>query len=468
MPERVGTGRPTKVLEGAWPGRSALQWTDGDAARGWAVMERVAAVAGLLILGLRINLPQGLTVGYAFALAFAPVWLSVVRRYRRAPTMFVLGVLMLLSGFVLTALSAQTHTISVRTLSGQVFLLIGTLAGAGFMLWTRSVIGVRWTVAVYAVGLLLGVSPNGALYDSNPWKYGYAAAASVLILSLAGVVRRRWGELLVLTVLAVVSSLTDARSAFGLLLLTILAVAWQMRPAHPKRSINAASTALAVAGIFVVVYNLGRALILDGYLGQTTQQRSIQQVHDAGSLLLGARPELGATVALMEHQPRGFGLGAVPNLQEILIGKSGMIRLGYQPNNGYVENYMFGSSFELHSIFGDLWAHYGVVGVAASILFVTAVVVRLVSFISTGKASAVLVFVAAQALWNVAFSPLYSSAAFLMLLLGLLWEERSPRTFALNGIPVARRPYTLSTGRNGRRGTGYPGQRRSSPRHRGL
>ena len=36
-----------------------------------------------------------------------------------------------------------------------------------------------------------------------------------------------------------------------------------------------------------------------------------------------------------------------------------MAYIGYDPNNGYVEKWMFGHGYALHSTFGDLWAIYG-------------------------------------------------------------------------------------------------------------
>src|SRR3712207_9122030 len=43
--------------------------------------------------------------------------------------------------------------------------------------------------------------------------------------------------------------------------------------------------------------------------------------------------------------------------------KAGMAQIGYQPNNGYVETYMFGGQFKLHSVIGDAWAYFGVAGI---------------------------------------------------------------------------------------------------------
>ena len=39
-----------------------------------------------------------------------------------------------------------------------------------------------------------------------------------------------------------------------------------------------------------------------------------------------------------------------------------MSALNYDPNNGYVEQYLFGQGYEVHSVLGDLWIHFGVAG----------------------------------------------------------------------------------------------------------
>jgi hypothetical protein len=156
-----------------------------------------------------------------------------------------------------------------------------------------------------------------------------------------------------------------------------------------------------------------------------TQQRSVQQLNETGSLILGGRPELAATVALMRDQPMGFGFGTVPSHHDVTVAKTGMANINYDPNNGYVEKNMFGNGYSLHSVFGDVWAHSGLVGLALVATLLVLVVLGLGRRLSVGNASALLLFVSVKTLWNLFFGPFYSSIAILELTLALVLLPRT-------------------------------------------
>jgi hypothetical protein len=135
-----------------------------------------------------------------------------------------------------------------------------------------------------------------------------------------------------------------------------------------------------------------------------------------------------ATLALIYHHPMGFGSGTIPNYDDITIAKTGMSKINYNPNNGYVETWMFGHGYALHSMFGDLWATYGVVGLAFSAFVLFAVLRRLGQTLVNRTASAVLLYASALTLWNVFFAPFYSGLKMLILVfaLGLLRRPTAP------------------------------------------
>ena len=152
------------------------------------------------------------------------------------------------------------------------------------------------------------------------------------------------------------------------LMIAAILILWQMLP-KPRTRRTSALTTVAVFGLItVLIYNLATTLLLEGYLGQQAQERSIDQIDSSGSLIVGGRPELAASIALFLNQPMGFGSGTIPTQSDILVAKTGMAAVGYQPNNGYVETFMFGGGFELHSVAGDLWALFGLPGLAFVIL----------------------------------------------------------------------------------------------------
>ena len=157
----------------------------------------------------------------------------------------------------------------------------------------------------------------------------------------------------------------------------------------------------------VVVYNLGQALILDGFFGEETQQRTTRQIAEAGSLILGGRPEMGATLNLMRNSLLGFGSGTIPNYNDIRAAKQGMNFLGYDPGNGYVERWMFGNGYRLHSAFGDLWALYGLLGLFFAFFTLWLALRRLGTALVNRTASGALIFGTALVAWNTFFTPLY-------------------------------------------------------------
>jgi hypothetical protein len=190
---------------------------------------------------------------------------------------------------------------------------------------------------------------------------------------------------------------------------------------------------VGLAALSLVVYNLGQTLVLDGYLGEAAQQRSLAQINTSGSLITGGRPELAATVALMQFRPLGYGNGTLPSLTDILVAKSGMAQLNYEPNNGYVENYMFGGQIELHSVIGDLWARFGLPGLAMSLFIGVLTVWCMSRQIAARRASPIVLFLAPIVLWNLAFGPLLTLSTILILSLGLGLSDRSPK---LESVPT--------------------------------
>lgn len=396
--------------------------THDDVARrqAWNFLERLVAATVLILLGYRFNLPYGLTIGYVAALALLPVWIRVATAQRAGALVYFLGAVTAISGVLLSVYSSRDHVISPNAGMISLMLLVGILAGAGVLLWARTLMRTGWAVAFFGLGMLLHVTPGSESFALNPWKFGFGPPAMVIALGLASLTGRRWAEALALIALCATSALNDSRSAFAILMLSLLAVVWQGRPRSATGKTSSLATVIAVGAMGYIVYAFGQALILDGYLGEDTQERSLRQVETSGSILLGSRPELGATAGLMGDRVVGFGLGAVPTPGDILAAKEGMTRLGYDPNNGYVERYMFGSRFELHSVVGDLWADFGIPGLIFAAVLIGVIIATFSRLLTDGRASALLVFVVVQSAWNLFFAPLYSAVPTFMLLLGLL------------------------------------------------
>lgn len=397
------------------------------AARRFEVERWVAVVAVVLAFATIPFTFSRISPTTVVVLALAPVWLATLRRYSGAAVLLVAALGAVAAGLAMALLAAPERDASL--IGGlEVALLLVTMIGrVGVVLWARTRLSAPTIAILAGASMLATVSPETSLFGTNPWKFGFALPVSVLTLAIAWRLGLRWLEIVVLTVLAGLSALNDARSGAAILGLALLVVAWQAtRPARAAGDGRArwAGTAIVVAALGWIVYHAVEGLILAGNLGEATRQRTQAQLDAGGSLLLGGRPELAATAALMRDHPPGYGLGVKPTLQDILVAKSGMASINYDPNNGYVESYMLGSGFSLHSVVGDLWANYGVAGlvlcgVLAFVAF-RAVLVR----VRLARASGLVVFLACSAAWSLPFGPFRSSVTVLALLLGLALVPR--------------------------------------------
>ncbi|BDZ51951.1 hypothetical protein GCM10025867_41920 [Frondihabitans sucicola] len=384
------------------------------------VIVKLIAAVSIVVVAMQIVLPQGVEVGYIVAALLMPLWIPAVRRFRGMPVLMLLGVAAVGAGLWLRVANADDHAVDTSIATSTTVLLIGAILSIGLLLWTRTLFSVSTVALLFGVGLFLGISPSAAQFASNPYKFGFAIPLAVVLLALAKLSRRWWVELIVVLVLSGLSAANDARATFALLLLAAILLLAQLPVFRVGHRGSASLVALGIVVVGIVVYNLGTALVLSGLLGQSTTERSLAQVNASGSLVLGGRPELGATIALIGQKVWGFGAGVSPSPSEVVTAKEGMKAIGYDPNNGYVERYMFGGHVELHSVFGDLWAQTGVIGLAFVFVAAVLMIYGLTRNIADGLAAGVLLYVVAKSLWDLAFSPFFSAEPLFVLAIGLV------------------------------------------------
>lgn len=375
----------------------------------------------------RIRLPLDIPLGVAVCALLLPVTLRALRQYRFAPTIAVFAVLAIANGIVLTELTRGWAGTSTRMATANSILLLGVVVTAIALLWVRSLIGAQMMVLGFGVGVLLSVASRGINWD-NPWKFTFAVPCILIALSLPRVWGHRRAQIAVLFVLAAVSALQDSRSLTGMLVVVMALLFTQGAPGT-STSGRAALVATRVALVGVGGYFLIQAALLDGALGEQAQARSVAQIERSGSLLTGGRPELGASIALLTARPWGYGSGVFPTGEQVQVAKQGMVALGYDPDNGYVNRYMFGNGFEVHSLTGDLWILFGVLGLAFAVVLALAVGASLVIRLASGTVSAVGAFLALRLMWDLAFSPIGSAALTLAVTLAVLLPavgERKP------------------------------------------
>lgn len=363
-------------------------------------------------------------IGVLGALAAAPMWLPSLRHYRGA---IVLSIGLLVATAWGAALTVRESPFnggtSTNNLLENSFLLILILTGSGVLMWSREHLSDRSIGVAVGLGFLLTNILNGtASHSVNPWKFGLAIPVSIIALALVSDSRRWQPTFAALTLLALANVVLDSRAAFAICALAALLFMaqrhWSVRTGASIRA-RAVSLLLAALAAAAALYQVASHLLMAGYLGEEAQQRSIMQEELSGSMIVGGRPEMAATWALMQHRPAGFGSGAIPSTEDVMVAKSGMWGINYQPDNGYVENYMFGGGFELHSVIGNMWVYFGVVGLLLSLFMAGLLIHALFIRLATGTASGLVIFLTALSLWNILFGPLWGSSRILAITLGL-------------------------------------------------
>ena len=292
------------------------------------------------------------------------------------------------------------------------------LAAVAAIVWSRERLGLERAAAALGAGMILS---NLHLLRSsdNPWKFGLGAAVCIVVL--AGVQRYGRGtQLVAATVLGVLYLIHDSRATTGMLMLIVALLIWQIVSAgltvvEPSPGRLRTHQILLLAGLASAAVVVIVAASLAGYLGQDAQQRTSAQAHGTTNLVLAARPELGASWALITHRPWGYGAGVQPRYEDVSTAMQGMASLNYNPDNGYVRNYMFGHGFELHSGLVDAWIALSLPGAALVAYMIWLALRALWENLGTPRLRSWLLFTVLFVLMNAAVGPLSVLPSYLVL-----------------------------------------------------
>jgi hypothetical protein len=309
---------------------------------------------------------------------------------------------------LLTLLAAQDHVVDVGLEVRTVSIVVRAALLVALITWAGTFFGGRTIAALFAAGVLVqGILDSfqaGTAAQGNPWKYLLAWPVGVLCLSIA---RNRVTEWLVIGSLVAVSISADYRSFAAICLIAGLLGSWARRRAHVRGVRKRALVMAAVVGL--AVYALGQQLALRGTLGQTLQDTTQRQELSGAPLILGGRFESAAALPLAVNRPIGFGPGVLPNTADIARGEEGLNRLGVNLHDPYtahyVEDFMFGGGFRLHSITSDLWSSFGLLGCLAAFWLWRLVAAGFGRALVSG-AGPLFLLVSVESLWDLAFSPL--------------------------------------------------------------
>jgi hypothetical protein len=439
--EASAAGLAGVVLEGGLPAGSGWRQFLGAALRGDLPLPRsagrsvrargtsssaVVAALALFAAGLAYPLPAATTTALAAALVLLPVWISAIRRFRGAVPLFTLAALGLVCGLLLAGWSAVDHEFAARPAREIAFLVLGALGALGLLLWSRTVLPLPAIGVAYGLGLLAAGIAD-APGSVNAFKFELSLPLTIVVLSLVSWWRRPVATLVALAVLGLADITHDARSAFGFCAVAAGLVLWQARPARPRGRINGWPSVLLLGAAAVGAYYAISELLVSGVLGAEVQARSETQIRQTGSLLLGGRPEWTATWALMRERPLGFGLGTVPDSADVLVARSGFAVTHIPTAEGYIENFMLATRFELHSIAADLWAALGPAGLALGVGMAAVLIHALAHQLGRGRASGLACLLSLTGVWYLAFGTLPSNVMDVALALGMLMLPKPGR-----------------------------------------
>lgn len=389
-----------------------------------AWFERLGAFVAVFLIAVRYRFPPDIPIGFLVALALLPVSGRFVLRYRGVALIGAATIVAAVSGQILTLAAVPSGQVNGSLLTVQTWRVVGILLVVAALLWARSTIGSQRLIVTFALGSVASLAFTGVNFD-NIWKYSLAVPVTLLSLSLPFVYGRRLPQLIVVLVLAAVSAFGDSRSSAGMLLIAAALTFLQRRRgsvAATKGRAWAAIGQLALVG--VGAYLVIQAAILEGALGAAVESRTEAQIAQSGSAIVGGRPEMGAAVALISGRPWGFGAGSLVSYDDLRIAKEGMLQLGYDPNNGYVEKYMFGYGYEVHSVLGDLWILFGIAGAVLAVLIVGYALFGLGLKMVSGTAATIVIFLTLRLTWDLAFSPFASAMIYLPLALAITLPKR--------------------------------------------
>ena len=424
--------RPFARAEEGSPPRASLDRLHAD---------RAIALAVTVLIGMRISIGFGATVGLLASVAILPIWAASALTIRSFRALAWLGAFSIASGFILTLAAPFSNSVAYRDVlvnSLQVFALVATTGG---LVWSAMLLGAARMAVAFGVGAALGI-PFNISTQENLWKFTYALAVGVCLLALVDQTRRLGVQLLVLIGLAGIGILSDSRSNSSFLLMAgILLVGQRLVIVGPTmtRSRRAFSVFALTLAAGLAMYQLVVGAILEGAFGELTQERTQAQIDQSGSLILGGRPEIAASLALISRNPLGLGSGTRASWADVVAAKQAMWEIGYNPENGYVQRYMFGQGVEVHSMLGDAWLRFGIAGAALACLIAVLVVSTLVRDFSRGAVTAVFAYISIRFIWDFLFSPLSSTVAVLPLTLALaVYSSAIPRV-GLESATVAER-----------------------------
>ncbi len=406
---------------------------------------RVALVA----TGFNFVVFRGITAGMLMALASIPLWIGSIRRYTLGVTISALAFLSIPSGYLLAQRSAVDHIVDQVAQTTWFWLLLSGVAALALVLWARERLPLHEVILLYAIGAVA----NAVLFSARSWKFDLAVPVILLVLSIVERQANRMLPVFAVLALGLYSVINDGRSLLGFCALAAMLTMWQIPSVSSEGGRRSRwKPALVVGAAAVGFYMVVSSMLTAGVFGAELQQRSVAQVESSGSLIAGGRPEWSATRELLKLRPMGYGTGVVPGWQDVRAGKAGFQSINVEAD-GYIERFLLGKGFELHSIVSDLWVSFGWVGVALAGVMLVAFVRSMAFRLSDRDAPTSVLFACTLGIWYLMFGTIYGNWLEVCVALGFGMVPRLVPDSVDSSGPDSGLGHDMPAGSVGRSGT---------------
>lgn len=386
-------------------------------ATGFQIRKSGVELATAVLLGLGNALafhPRGgLTLTHYVLVIGLPVFLPVAWRLRTARWVFTL-VLLWMSGVVITSLITGDRLFNVCLALSYPITIALSFCGAVWAFCQNST-----TARAFVSSLMIGLIAANVLYKTpsyhvDPWKYALGPVVTMCCILLAAALLAR--GLFMLSVLATsaiafYNLIAGFRSLFlvtSIAFLITMLTGLSGRRSGRRRWVRCVWVGTVLSCLLVALYSVYGQLAGDGTLGREQQLKWSRQSDSEGGAVIGARPEIAGSLALVAESPV-IGRGVKPHVSA--HSRSVFFKEWRAVNGGmegpHEEYYYFGRGLLIHSILFQRWLETGILALPGLIFPIGLVGAAALTSIGSSSRPLTLVFgfLLSLLLWDLLFSP---------------------------------------------------------------
>jgi hypothetical protein len=373
------------------------------------------AIGVLLGLGNAMSFhPRGgFTLTHFILVVGLPVFLPVAWRLRAARWLFVLLLVWVL-GIVSTSLITGDRLFNVGLALSYPCTIALSFIGAVWAFCQGTAVA-----RAFVCSLMIGLIAANMLYKApgyhvDPWKYALGPVITMCCILLAAALLSRGlfiVAVLVTSAICLFNLFTGFRSLFLVtcvaFLVTVLSGLTGRRPGRRRWS-RCVWVGIVLSCLLMALYSVYGQLAGDGTLGREQQIKWSRQADSEGGAVIGARPEIAGSLALVAESPV-IGRGVKP---QVSAHSRSLFFKEWRAANGGVEGpqeeyYYFGRGLLVHSILFQCWLETGILALPGLVFPISLLGAAMLTSINASSRSSTLLFcfLFSLLLWDLLFSP---------------------------------------------------------------